>query len=317
VTTPELAHDPFIPLALAAVATQRIQLATSVAIAFPRSPMISATLAYDLHVQSKGRFVLGLGSQVRAHNERRFSTPWTPAGPRMAEYVQSLRAIWNTWETGEKLDYQGKHYHFSLMTPEFSPAPSGLGKIPVMIAAVGPVMQRMAARHCEGVRLHGFATRRYVEEVVRPLLAEELAKAGKSFANFEITGGGFVATGPDAESVKAAAEKLRYRVGFYGSTPAYKEVLELHGFGELHTQLHQATRRGEWKQLASMVPDEVLDLFAARATYDKLPEAIAERFGGLVDSVNIDFLPGDDAATRRRVIEGIKRIPAAFQGFAA
>ena len=314
-TVPELAHDPFIPMAMAAVATTRIPLATSVAIAFPRSPMITANLAYDMHVQSGGRFVLGLGSQVRAHNERRFGVKWEAPAARMGEYVQALRAIWHSWETGEKLHYQGKHYGFSLMTPEFSPPPSGLGRIPVMIAAVGPVMQRTAARHCEGVRLHGFATRRYLEAVVRPLLQEELAKAGKSFAGFEVTGGGFLATGPDEASVAAAAEKIRYRVAFYGSTPAYKEVLELHGLGDLHTALHQATRAGKWGEMAAMIPDDVLALFVARATYDRLPEAVATRLGGLADSIGIEFLPDDDAATRRRVIAGLKEIPSAFRAY--
>jgi hypothetical protein len=188
--------------------------------------------------------------------------------------------------------------------------------IPVMIAAVGPVMQKTAARLCDGVRLHGFATRKYVEEVVRPLLAGELAAAGKSFRHFEVTGGGFVATGPDEAAVKLQVEKLRYRVAFYGSTPAYRGVFEVHGVGDLGAKLHEASRRGAWADMAAMVPDDVLELFMARATYDKLPDAIAERFGGQADSVSVEFLPGDDAPTRRRVIDGIHAIPSAFEGFA-
>jgi probable F420-dependent oxidoreductase len=311
----ELKHDPFIPLAFAALATERVQLATSVAIAFPRSPMIVANLAFDLHRHSKGRYVVGLGTQVKPHNERRFSTPWIAPAARMVEYVESLRAIFRCWENGEKLNYQGQHYRFSLMTPEFSPPPTGLPMPPIAIAAVGPYMLKAAARHCDSVRLHGFATRKYLEEIVRPQLETELQAHGKRFENFEITGGGFVVTGPDEEAVAKAAEKIRYRVAFYGSTPAYRGVLELHGHGELGQKLQDATRRGEWSKMAAMVPDDVLDLFVARATYDNLPAAIEKRFGGLVDTVTLEFLPGDSTETRRRVIKAVQAIPSAFKGF--
>jgi probable F420-dependent oxidoreductase len=314
-SVPELAHDPFIPVAMAAVATTRIKLRTSVAIAFPRSPMIVANLGWDLALNSGGRFALGLGTQVRAHNERRFSVPWMSPAPRMAEYVQALRAIWRCWETGAKLEFAGKFYNFSLMTPEFSPKRTGLPMVPITIAAVGPEMQKTAARLCDGVNLHGFATRKYIDEIIQPALTAELEKSGRARENFEITGGGFIATGPDEAAVKAAAEPLRRRVGFYGSTPAYHGVFEIHGLGELGKQLHQASRRGEWDAMTAMVPDDVLDLFCVRATYDKLADAVATRFGGISDSVPIDFLPGDDARTRRKVIDGIKAIPAGFKEF--
>ena len=315
VTVPELAHDPFIPLAMGALGSSRLELASSVAIAFPRSPMIVANLAWDLAVNSGGRFTLGLGTQVKPHNERRFSVPWISPAPRMAEYVLALRAIWRCWEKGEKLDFKGKFFTFNLMTPEFSPKPSGLPMVPVMIAAVGPEMQKAAARHCDGVRLHGFATRDYVEKVVRPLLAAELEKGGRNFDRFEVTGGGFIATGPDEATVKAAAEKIRYRVAFYGSTPAYRGVFDIHGVTDLGVKLHEASRRGEWSTMASLVPDDVLELFCARATYDTLPEAIGRRFGGIADAVGIEFQPGDDARTRRKVLDGLKEIPSTFQGF--
>ena len=314
-TCPELAHDPFMPLAIAAMATSRVQLATSVAISFPRSPMIVANIGWDLNLNSGGRFVLGLGTQVRAHNERRFDVRWEHPAPRMGEYIQALRAIWRTWETGEKLDYRGKFYNFTLMTPEFSPKPAKLPMVPIMIAAVGPEMQKTAARLCDGVRLHGFATRKYVTDVVRPLLAGELDKAGKSFAHFEVTGGGFIATGPDQASVDRAAEKLRYRVAFYGSTPAYRGVFDIHGLTDLGIKLHEASRKGQWSEMAAMVPDDVLDLFAVRATYDKLADAVADRFGGIADTVSVDFLPEDDEKTRRRVIDGLRQIPGSFEGF--
>jgi probable F420-dependent oxidoreductase len=311
----ELRHDPFAPLAFAALATERIALATSVAIAFPRSPMIVANQAWDLARHSNGRFVLGLGSQVKAHNERRFSVPWIAPAARLGEYVRALRAIWRTWETGAKLDFKGQHYNFTLMTPEFSPGPQGLPMVPVAMAAVGPVMLKTAARVADSVRLHGFATRKYLQEVVRPMLAAELAASGKSFTNFEVTGGGFIATGPDDAAVQAAAEKARYRVAFYGSTPAYRPVFEVHGIGDLGVRLHEKVREGKWNEISKLVSDQVLDLFVARAPYDGIAEAIEHRFGGVVDTVTLEFPPTDTAATRRKVIESVQKIPHGFTGF--
>lgn len=311
----ELKHDPFTPLAFAALATQRVQLVTSVAIAFPRSPMVVANQAWDLHTHSKGRFVVGLGSQVKAHNERRFSTPWIAPAARLGEYVESLRAIFRCWEHGEKLNYKGQYYNFSLMTPEFSPPPQHRPVPPVAMAAVGPLMLKTAARVADSVRLHSFATRAYLEQVVRPLLAQELEAAGKSFENFEITGGGFVATGPDKAAVREAAEKIRYRVAFYGSTPAYRGVFDLHGVSDLGVKLTEMSKQGKWKDMAAQVPDDVLDLFVARATYDDLPAAIEKRYGGIVDTVSIDFTPETSVATRRATIEAIQRIPSTFRSF--
>ncbi|WP_428483755.1 TIGR03617 family F420-dependent LLM class oxidoreductase [Rhodopila sp.] len=315
VTSSELKHDPFTPLAFAALATERVALVTSVAIAFPRSPMIVANQAWDLHAHSKGRFVIGLGSQIKAHNERRFSTPWIAPAARLGEYVEALRAIFRCWEHGEKLSYKGRYYNFSLMTPEFSPPAQHRPLPPVAMAAVGPLMLKTAARVADSVRLHSFATRDYLQQVVRPLLAQELEAAGKSFENFEITGGGFVATGPDAAAVKAQAEQARYRVAFYGSTPAYRGVFDLHGVSDLGVKLTEMSKQGQWNQMAAQVPDDVLDLFVARATYDELPAAIEKRYGGIVDTVSIDFTPGTSAATRRTTIEAIQRIPSAFRGF--
>jgi hypothetical protein len=174
---------------------------------------------------------------------------------------------------------------------------------------------KTAARVADSVRLHSFATREYLEKVVHPVLAQELAAAGKSFENFEITGGGFIATGPDAATVKEAAEKVRYRVAFYGSTPAYRGVFDLHGVSDLGVKLTEMSKQGEWKQMAAQVPDDVLDLFVARATYDYLPAAIEKRYGGIVDAVSIDFAPGTDAATRRATIAALQRIPSTFKGF--
>lgn len=316
-TSNELRHDPFTPLAFAAMATERVMLVPSVAIAFPRSPMIVANHAWDLQRHSKGRFAVGLGSQVKAHNERRFSVPWIAPAARLGEYVKALRAIFRCWEHGEKLDYKGKYYTFTLMTPEFSPGPQHLPLPPIAMAAVGPLMLKTAARVADSVRLHGFATKKYVDEIVRPLLAEELAKHGKSFDHFEITGGGFVATGPDEAAVKEAAEKIRYRVAFYGSTPAYRGVFDLHGVGDLGIKLNAMVREGRWSELARQVPDDVLDLFVARAPYEGLAEAMEKRFGGIVDAVSVDFVDGTPASVRRETIAALRKIPNTFTGFTA
>jgi probable F420-dependent oxidoreductase len=235
-----------------------------------------------------------------------------PAPPAWPNTSRPYGAIFRCWEIGEKLNYQGRFHNFTLMTPDFAPEPVGLPLPPVALAAVGP----LTARRADSVRLHGFATRHYLEEVVRPILAAELVAAGKSFAHFEVAGGGFIATGPDEAAVRAATEKLRYRVAFYGSTPAYRGVLDLHGLAELGVRLNELARAGKWGEMAPLVSDEVLDLFCARAPYEGLAEAVARRFGGLTDSITLEFLPSDTAPTRRRVIEAIQRIPHSFRGFA-
>src|SRR5215467_750258 len=197
----ELGHDVFAPLAAAALATQRVELTPSVAVAFPRSPTVLASQAWDLQANSRGRFVLGLGSRVKGHNERRFGIAWSAPAPRLREYVQALRAVWRCWETGGKLDFRGEHYRLTLMTPDFSPEPTGLPMVPVTIAAVGEAMLRVAGEVCDGVRLHPLCSRRYLEEVALPRLEEGMRRSHRRRANFDIFGGGFVVTGGDAKIV--------------------------------------------------------------------------------------------------------------------
>jgi probable F420-dependent oxidoreductase len=247
--------------------------------------MVVAGTSWDLHAQSGGRFRLGLGSQVKGHNERRFSVPWSAPVPRLREYIESLRAIWRCWEKKEPLRYEGEHYRFTLMTPEFSPRPTGLPPIPVSIAAVGPDMQKLAGRVCDGVRLHGFATRKYVEEVALPQIEAGLRQSGRTRAQFEVWGGGFVVTGADEAELAKALEVARYRVAFYGSTRSYHGVLALHGWEALGAELHEMSKRGQWDAMAKRVPDEVVRTFAAVGTHAELADAIEERFGGLTDTV--------------------------------
>jgi probable F420-dependent oxidoreductase len=314
--SPEITGDPFVPLAFAALATERIELGTAIVVAFPRSPMVVAQTAWDLQVQSRGRFVLGLGSQVKGHNERRFSVPWSPPVPRLREYVESLRAIWRCWEKGEPLRYEGKHYRFTLMTPEFSPGPSRLPPVPVEIAAVGPAMLRLAGRVCDGVRLHGFCTRRYLESVALPAVEEGLARAGRQRANFEVWGGGFVATGADEEALRRSMEEIRYRIAFYGSTRSYRPVLSAHGWDDLGDKLHRMSIAGQWEGMAAEVPDEVVHAFAACATHAGLAKAVEERFAGLTDSLAVGLGAGTPEGLARELVQDLRRIPSPFRGFA-
>ena len=312
VVTAEIAHDPFTPLAFAALETERVQLGTGIVVAFPRSPMVVAQIAFDLQRHSKGRLHLGLGAQVKGHNERRFSVAWSAPAPRMREYVESLRAIWRCWEHGEPLRYEGRHYRFTLMTPEFTPPPTGLPPIPVSIAAVGPGMLRVAGRVCDGVRLHGFATRKYVEEVALPQIEAGLRRSGRARAQFEVWGGGFVVTGADEDELHRQVEAIRYRIAFYGSTRSYHVVFAVHGWEELGMKLHQMSKRGEWSKMAAEVPDDVVRSFAAVATYDGLAAALEERFGGITDTLMLQ-IPGEPGRVRE-LVRDVQRIPARFEG---
>ncbi|MCP5025078.1 MAG: TIGR03617 family F420-dependent LLM class oxidoreductase [Actinomycetia bacterium] len=295
ITTLENRHDPFLPLAVAAVHSERLELVTGVAISFPRSPMVVANAGWDLQAASGGRFVLGLGSQVKGHNERRFSVPWSAPAPRMKEYVQSVRAIWHSWATGEPLAFEGDHYQFTLMTPNFTPEPLEGPPPRVTIAAVGPAMLRVAGEACDGVRLHAFCTRQYLEAKVLPQLQTGWKRGGRGRDGFEISGGGFVCTGPDEAAVSEMVEWVRYRIGFYGSTRAYWPVLEQHGLEDLGLELNHLSKNDGWDQMASRVSDEVVRLFAAVGTYDEIGGAVAERFGGVVDTISASAsaeLPG-------------------------
>ena len=317
ITSPEIANDPFVPLAFAALATERIRLGTAIAVAFPRSPMVVANLAWDLQKNSRGRFALGLGPQVKGHNERRFGVPWGPPVPRLREYVESLRAIWRCWEKREPLRYEGAHYRFTLMTPEFSPPPSGLPPVPVTIAAVGKDMLKLAGRVCDGVRLHGFCTRRYLEELALPQLRAGLEQSGRDRRRFEIWGGGFIATGRDADEVARQVEWTRYRIAFYGSTRTYSRVLSLHGWDELAARLHEMSKRGQWNEMAAQISDEVVHEFVAVAPYDQLVGAVEKRFGGLVDAIAIGFPEDTPPGLARELLQDLRRIPHAFEGFPA
>ena len=301
-------HDPFLPLAVAAVHSERLELATGVAIAFPRSPMNAANIGWDLQQASSGRFELGLGSQVRGHNERRFSVKWSAPAARMREYVESIRAIWNTWLTGEPLNYQGEFYNFTLMTPNFTPEPLTVPLPKITMAAVGPAMLRTAGRVCDGVRLHAFCTRPYLEEKVLPQLEKGLQENLLTRDHFEISGGGFLCTGPDDESVEKMMDWVRYRLGFYGSTKAYWPVFEQHDLLDLGQELNHLSKNNGWSKMAALVSDDVVRLFAAVGRHDEIAAAVSERFGGLTDAIGASASPEIPADLPPDVIQEIQAI---------
>jgi probable F420-dependent oxidoreductase len=315
-TTAENKHDPFLALAVAACETERVELGTAIAISFSRSPMAVASASWDINEASRGRFVLGLGSQVKAHNERRFSVTWTAPAPRMREYVLALKAIWRCWRHGETLDFKGEHYTFTLMPPYFVPESQKLRIPPVTIAAVGPAMMRVAGEVADGVRLHPFCTRRYVDEVVTPELAKGWERSGRKRETFEITGGGFIATGATDAEVAKARQWVRGRVGFYGSTPAYFPVLAVHGLQDLGQRLNRMTREGKWSELADAVSDDVLDLFAASGRHDEIKGVVERRFGGVSDALQVNANPLMPAGLTRELVSELASVPRRFTGWA-
>ena len=314
VSTQENRHEPFLSLAVAGAATKKIELHTGVAIAFARSPMTVANVGWDLAASfGAGRVTLGIGSQVRAHNERRFSVPWSPPAPRIREYVQAVRAIWKSWKEGSKLDYEGKHYRFTLMTPNFVPEPYDAPPPRIGLAAVGPAMLKVAAEESDAAKLHVFCTRKYLENRIMPILSEGLAKTGRKREDFEISGSGFLVTGKDDEAVQKLFDWVRYRVAFYGSTPAYWPVFEEHGLGDLGRKLNAMTKAGEWNKIAGEVSDDVVHLFSAVGRHDQIAKAIEARFGGLVDSISASANSSKPSDMPPGLIQDIARIPTRYR----
>ena len=234
--TAETSHDPFLPLAVAAANTTEIELGTSIAVAFARNPMLLANIGWDLQALSNGRFVLGLGSQIKPHITKRFSMEWSHPAARMREMIQAVRAIWDTWLNGTPLEFRGEFYRHTLMTPFFTPPASDLGDFGpprIFLAGVGPLMTEVAGEVCDGFFCHGFTTEKFLREVTIPALEAGRAKAGKTMDGFEIVGPSFVVTGTTDQQMEQAADAVRKQIAFYGSTPAYRGVLEIHGWGGL------------------------------------------------------------------------------------
>ncbi|MCU1647657.1 MAG: luciferase family protein [Nocardia sp.] len=297
----EVARDPFLPLLAAAQRSPRIQVGTAVAVAFARNPMTMAMAANDLHAFSSGRFILGLGSQIEAHIVRRFSMPWSAPADRMREFIGALRAIWRSWELDERLDFRGDFYQHTLMTPMFRPEPNPWGTPPILLAAVGPKLTRVAAEAADGLVLHGFTTERYLRETTLPIIESGLAASGRSRADFTISYPGLLATGTDEQALQEAVAAVKAQLAFYGATPAYRGVLDLHGWEGLHTELHRLSKAGDWSTMAGLIDDEMLDTFAVVGEPATIGPAIERRFGGIVDRFTL-YTPYPLEESVRRVI---------------
>jgi probable F420-dependent oxidoreductase len=291
----ESAHDPFLPLVLAAEHTERMELGTAIAVAFARSPMQLAYTAHDLQAYSGGRFVLGLGSQIRPHIERRFAMPWSHPAPRMREFVLAMRAIWTAWNHGTKLSFRGDFYRHTLMTPFFSPPPAPGGPPRVFLAAVGEAMTAVAGEVADGLLVHPFSTERYLREVTLPALDRGLATAGRTRADVQVSHQLMIATGQTEQAMARAVAGTRQQIAFYGSTPAYRGVLERHGWAGLADELNalsRSSREGRWDAMGGLINDDVLHTFAVVAEPPAVAAEIQRRFGTLIDRVSF-YAPYD------------------------
>ena len=302
--TGETQHDPFLQVLLAAEATERVTLGTSIAIAFGRTPMTLANTGFDLARYSHGRFVLGLGSQVKPHIERRFSMPWSHPAPRMREFVAALRAIWASWQDGVKLDFRGDFYTHTLMTPFFSPPPHEWGPPPVFLAGVGKLMTEVAGEVCDGFFFHAFTTPSYLREVTIPALERgRLAGGAASLEGFTVAGPAFTCVGRNDEELEAAIRGTKEQIAFYASTPAYRGVLEHHGWGDLQPELTRMSKEGKWTEMADLIDDDVVRTFAAVGDVATVARQLRERWD--VATRLSFYIPyrADDAVRRELLAE--------------
>lgn len=306
--TGEINHDPFLPVLLAAEHTSRLDVGTSIAVAFARSPMTVAHLGWDLHAYSQGRFILGLGSQIRPHIEKRFSMPWSHPVRRMREYIGALHAIWSCWQDGSRLAFDGEFYTHTLMTPMFVPEPHGFGVPAVFVAAVGEAMTEMCGAVADGILAHAFTTKRYLDEVTTPALLRGLRRAGRDRSAFQVSCPVFVVTGETDDELAAAAAATRRQIAFYASTPAYRKVLDLHGWGDLQTELHRMSRQGRWDAMGALIDDEVLDAFAVVAPVGDVAAGLRRRCDGAIDRVLPGFPSGLSGAAVAAIVQELRAL---------
>lgn len=293
-------HNPFYPLLLGAEHSSRLTLGTGIAVALARSPMTLAQEAWDLADLSKGRFMLGIGSQVEAHIVKRFSMTWDNPVEQMRDMIGALRAIWTAFQTGGRLKYEGRYYRHTLLTPFFSPGPIEHPDVPIVVAGVGPRMTTMAAECAEGFMLHPFTTASYFDKVTAPAIAEGLATSGRERSAFTVVAPVFIITGTEAQQRRLDIE-VRKQIAFYGSTPAYHAVLEELGQGDLGKELNRLSKAGEWAAMGALITDDLVDHFAVRAPFESLPDALLKRWGGKADRLIAQFpLPEEHAEAIRR-----------------
>jgi probable F420-dependent oxidoreductase len=285
--TTEINHEPFYPLLLAAEQTEQLEIGTGIAVAFARNPMTTAMAAWDLNDFSGGRLNLGLGSQIKPHIERRYSMPWGQPALRMREFISAMHAIWDCWQNGTKLDFQGEFYTHTIMTPFFNPGPTEAGAPTVFLAAVGEGMTRVAGEVADGMLVHGFTTERYLREVTLPIVNEGLTSSGRTRADFQLSYPALVATGDTDEEMEIALKGTRKQIAFYGSTPAYRPILELHGWGDLQPELHRLSKEDDWDEMGTLITDEILNAFAVVGTPEQIPGLLHDRFEGVVDRISL------------------------------
>ena len=305
----ETSHEPYLPLVLAAEHSGRLSLGTSIAVAFPRSPTITAQIAWDLARYSKGRFILGLGTQVKGHNERRFGIKWERPVAKMRDYILAVRAVWDSWQHQTPLNYQGEFYKLTLMTPFFSPAPHEFDSIPIFVAGVNRRMCELAGELCEGFHVHPLHTTRYLQERILPNIEIGLAKSGRKRSAIELSSSVFVIPTDDAaQAVKYEAD-VRQQIAFYASTPPYRPVFEIEGWSDAADQLKALASRGEWSAMPLLITDEMLNRFALRGRWEDLPVLLRQKYSGLLDRVSYYFplVPGENEAGWRATSAGIKR----------
>ena len=299
-------HDPFFPLLLAAEHTEHVQLTTAVAIAFARNPMTLAQMAYDLQLASHGRFRLGLGTQIKPHIEKRFSMPWSQPVDRMRELVLAIRAIWATWHEGAPLDFRGEFYRHTLMTPFFNPGPSPYGLPSIFLAGVGPRMTEMAGEVADGFIVHPFGSERSMRELTIPAVERGATRAGRSLADIEVAFPLMAVVADTEEELELGRAAMRPRLAFYGSTPAYKVILDVHGWGELQPELNRLSKTGDWATMSALITDEMVDAFSVQGTPDTIGAVVRERYGDLVQRVSFDTSTRLDPDRARRAIASIR-----------
>jgi probable F420-dependent oxidoreductase len=301
----ETQHDPYLPLAVAATVTTTIKLGTAIAVAFPRSPMITAHIAWDLQNASGGRFILGLGSQVKGHNERRFSVKFESPGPKLREIVLALRAIWDCWQNGTRLNFKGQFYRFDLMTPFFAPGPIEHPKIPVYISGVNAYMCRVAGEVCDGLHVHPFNSPKYLREYVHPAVEDGMRTSGRRREDFTYVTSSFVVVGDTEQEIRANTQAVKQQIAFYGSTRTYEPVLAAHGWQDLVPHLHRKSVEGDWKGMADLITDEMLSTYAVVGTYDTIGARLKERYAGLLDRTALyqPYQPGLDDPRLPRLVK--------------
>lgn len=302
----ETAHDPFFPLLRAAETTTRVDLITSIAVAFSRTPMLLANIGHDLNAFSKGRLIIGLGSQIQPHITKRFSMPWSRPAARMHEFISAMHAIWDCWYDGKPLDFRGEFYTHSLMTPMFTPTDIEYGRPGVFLAAVGPLMTQVAAEVADGVILHAFTTEKYMREVTLPAIEKGLSKRDRARGDLQISYPGFVVTGNTEEEFKATRAAVCKQIAFYGSTPAYAPVLGVHGWGDLQPELNRLSKQGQWDTMGTLITDEILDAFAVVGEPLEAVTKFRQRFGDIIDRTASGF-GATNPQQRATIIEALKR----------